>query len=115
MMVRNRSVYSPMVIIGLNCALQPIRKSSAAGIDHLVAEESAGKKQADRAEHEGQHVAALVAVKSRRDEDPNLVQHERRRHEDPRHERDLQVHIEGIGGIQVDELLLQSGGPRGPA
>ena len=31
MMVRNRSVYSPIVIIGLNCRLYPIRKSSAAG------------------------------------------------------------------------------------
>ncbi len=56
----------------------------------------------------GQHVTPLVAVESGRDERPHLIQNEGRGDEDSRQERDLQIHVEGVGRVQVDQLLLQA-------
>ena len=107
MMVRNRSVYSPTVIIGCELAAEADQEVQGRRINHPVAEVSAGQEQAHRAEHERHHVAPLVAVESGCNECPHLVKHEGRSQKDSRQQRDLQVHVERVGGIQIDQLGVQ--------
>src|SRR5208282_4860531 len=72
--------------------------------DDFVAEISSGKEQADGRDHEGQDVAFFVAIETGRNKAPELVEHEGRGHEQAGHNADFQIEIEGLGGINVDQL-----------
>ena len=48
-----------------------------------------------------------MPVKPGRDKQPNLVEHKRRSHEHARDKRDLQIHVERVGRVQIHQLLLQ--------
>ena len=53
----------------------------------------------------GKYVALFVAIEAGRNEHPDLIQNEGRSHEQARQGADLQVQIEGLGGIQIDQLF----------
>src|SRR5580704_3455246 len=53
-------------------------KFEGPGIDDLVTEVSSGREQRDSRDHERHNIALFVAVKTRRDEHPYLVEQKRR-------------------------------------
>src|SRR6185312_8052304 len=73
------------------------------GIDHLVREQTARQEQQDGGEHEGKYVALFVAVEAGGNEHPDLVEHDGRSHEQTSEGRNLQVKVEGFGGVQIDQ------------
>ena len=74
---------------------------------HLVGEKSTRDEQSDRRHHERGHISFFVPIESRRDKEPNLIQHQRRSEEDAADERHLQIHVERISGICEYELRIQ--------
>src|SRR5207244_583298 len=68
-----------------------------------IAEQSAENEEQRREENEGQRVFPLVPVKSRRNEEPYLTQHERRCQKNPGHQSQFEFEIEAFGGRREDE------------
>src|SRR5579864_6110398 len=90
---------------GLELAAVADQEVQRLGVNNLVAKVSAGQKKEDGGGHERQHVALFVAVEAGGDEHPQLVENEGRGNKQTGQEPNLQVHVEGLGGVQVDQLL----------
>jgi len=73
----------------------------------VVSEPCAGQEEDDGGRHEGNDVALLVGVHSRRDEEPELVEDEGRGEDDAAVEGRLEVEVEGIGGVGVVECYVE--------
>ena len=70
-----------------------------AGQDSAIAEPCSYKEEADGRAHEGDDVALLVGVHTRRDEEPDLIEDERRGEDGAAEERDFEIEIEAVGGV----------------
>src|SRR5208282_4481766 len=74
-------------------------------VDDFVAEVASADEESDGRNHKRDYIALLVAIQAGRDEHPDLVKNEGRGHEEPSHGCNLQVKVEGFGGIQINQLL----------
>src|SRR5271157_327335 len=76
--------------------------------NHFVAEVAAGEEQSDGRCHERHDVALFVAVKTGRNEAPDLVEHEGRGDKQAGHHSDFQIEIERLDGIDVNQLCREA-------
>ncbi len=90
---------------GLELAAEMDKKSQRLRVHDSVAEVSAGCEQRDGRNHERHHVTLFVSIETGRDEHPNLVQDKGRGKKQSGEGGDLQVEVEGFGGVQVDQAL----------
>ena len=77
------------------------------GIDDAVSEIATSREQENGGEQERADVTLLAAIKAWRDEQPDLVEHIRRSKEQASEDGNLQVEVEGFGGVQIHQLLRQ--------
>src|SRR5215469_106463 len=80
------------------------------GVHQAIAKIAAGHEQEDRRHHERDDVLLFPAIQSRGDKKPYLIEDVGRRYKQTRQRANLQVKIEGFGGIQIDQLLRLSFG-----
>lgn len=68
-----------------------------------MAERRPGDRSAAREQHERNGEALLAGIQTWRDEAPDLPHDHGCRHQDPRHQRHLDVEPEAFAGLRIDE------------
>ena len=87
--------------------LIPIKKSSIVRQHDEVAKRDSAQKQKHRRNDEARHRVALVLVKSRRDEQPNLIEHPRHREHDSQVQPQVNDQADVAGGAGVVKLVVE--------